>query len=141
MGRVPNAPEPTGVAVDPAWNPMVARIADAVRGPSRSARYSLTSAFGRGLKIGAASTAVIVASVPIWGMSRAFRHGELGRRHVELVSSRENRHLARGHGPCGRSGLTTLDERGLRSRRLTGTEPFSFIVIGDTGKATPAGRC
>ena len=38
----------------------------------RSARYSLTSAFGRGLQIGLPLTAVIVASVPIWGMSWYF---------------------------------------------------------------------
>ena len=71
------------------------------------------------------------------GHELALRHGELGRRHVELVGSRENRHLARGHGPCGRpSGLTTLDGRGftIAPAGLTGTEPFSFIVIGDTGE-------
>ena len=38
----------------------------------RAARYSLTSALGRGLQIGLPMAAIIVASVPIWGMSWYF---------------------------------------------------------------------
>jgi len=38
----------------------------------RAARYSLTSALGRGLQIGLPLAAIIVASVPIWGMSWYF---------------------------------------------------------------------
>ena len=118
-------------------NPMVARIADAVRDSSalgalladvgvRPRPPDRAAAHGGDCRLGADL-----------GHELVLRHGELGRRHVELVGSGENRHLARRHGPCGRrSGRTTLDGRGftIAPAGLTGTEPFSFIVIGDTGE-------
>ena len=41
------------------------------------------------------------------------------------------------------AGRTTLDGRGftIAPAGLAGTEPFSFIVIGDTVKGTRASRC
>jgi hypothetical protein len=71
--RLLDAPPRRGVAAWPSialrwW--LESRMCFAIR--LRSARYSLTSAFGRGLQIGLPLTAVIVASVPIWGMSWYF---------------------------------------------------------------------
>ena len=65
----------------------------------RAARYSLTSAFGRGLQIGLPLTAVIVASVPIWGMSWYFDTENWAAGHLELVGRVAHRHLARRDGP------------------------------------------
>jgi hypothetical protein len=67
----------------------------------RSARYSLRSAFGRGLQIGLPMAAVVVASVPIWGMSWYFRHGELGSRDLELLGRGAHGRLARRDGASG----------------------------------------
>ena len=71
--RVLAVPARTGVA---AWTDralrrwLESRMRFAIR--LREARYSLTSAFGRGMQVGLPLTAVIVASVPIWGMSWYF---------------------------------------------------------------------
>jgi 3',5'-cyclic AMP phosphodiesterase CpdA len=103
----------------------------------RAARFSLPSAFGRGLQIGLPLTAVIVASVPIWGMSWYF--------DTENWAAGAWNSWAASRTDAWRSGMiravvaageTTLDGNGFRVAPpgLNGSEPFSFIVIGDTGE-------
>ena len=103
----------------------------------RSARYSLRSALGRGLQIGLPLTAVIVASVPIWGMSWYFdtENWASGMWNSWAASRTDTwrEHMVRA---VVASGRTTLDGRGfmIAPPNFTGAEPFSFIVIGDTGE-------
>ena len=73
VGVGTGAPARTGLAL---WGARAVRLGlesrmrFAIR--VRAARYSLTSALGRGLQIGLPMAAIIVASVPIWGMSWYF---------------------------------------------------------------------
>jgi hypothetical protein len=103
----------------------------------RSARYSLASAFGRGLQIGLPLTAVIVASVPIWGMSWYFdtENWAAGMWNSWAAARTDTWRAAMVRAVVA-SGRTTLDGRGftISPAGVTGTEPFSFIVIGDTGE-------
>jgi hypothetical protein len=116
--RILDAPARTGIGSWPSravrwW--LESRMRFAIR--LRAARYSLTSAFERGLQIGLPLTAVIVASVPIWGMSWYF----------------DTENWAAG---IWNSWAASLDGRGftVTPENFTGAEPFSFIVIGDTGE-------
>ena len=136
--RVLDAPARTGLAAWPSrairwW--LESRMRFAIR--LRSARYSLTSAFGRGLQIGLPLTAVIVASVPIWGMSWYFdtENWAAGIWNSWAASRTDTWRAAMVRAVVA-SGQTTLDGRGfmVAPANLTGTEPFSFIVIGDTGE-------
>ena len=132
------APERTGIGSWPSravrwW--LESRMQFAIR--LRSARYSLPSAFGRGLQIGLPLTAVIVASVPIWGMSWYFdtENWAAGVWNSWAASRTDTWRTAMVRGVVA-SGLTTLDSRGfmVRPDNFTGDEPFSFIVIGDPGE-------
>jgi 3',5'-cyclic AMP phosphodiesterase CpdA len=136
--RVLDAPARTGPAAWPArairlW--LESRMQFAIR--LRTARYSLSSALGRGLQIGLPLTAVIVASVPIWGMSWYFdtENWAAGIWNSWAASRTDTWRAAMVRGVVA-SGLTTLDERGfmVKPDNVTGTEPFSFVVIGDTGE-------
>jgi 3',5'-cyclic AMP phosphodiesterase CpdA len=103
----------------------------------RSTRYSLPSAFGRGLQIGLPLAAVIVASVPFWGMSWYFdtENWAAGAWNSWAASRTDTWRAAMVRAVVD-SGQTTLDERGfmVMPPNLAGTEPFSFVVIGDTGE-------
>ena len=136
--RVLEAPAHTGPA---AWPPrairwwLESRMQFAIR--LRSARYSLPSAFGRGLQIGLPLTAVIVASVPIWGMSWYFdTENWAAGIWNSWAASRTDTWRAAMVRDVVASGLTTLDARGfiVTPDNLAGNEPFSFVVIGDTGE-------
>src|SRR5262245_22536331 len=136
--RVIDAPPRTGVAAWPLratrwW--LESRMQFAIR--LRSARYSLTSAFGRGLQIGLPLTAVIVASVPIWGMSWYFdTENWAAGIWNSWAASRTDIWRAAMVRAVVDNHLTTLDGAGftVTPANLTGREPFSFIVIGDTGE-------
>ena len=136
--RVLDAPARTGLAAWPSrairlW--LEARMQFAIR--LRSARYSLSSALGRGLQIGLPLTAVIVASVPIWGMSWYFdTENWAAGIWNSWAAARTDTWRAAMVRDVVASGLTTLDGRGfmVKPDNLTGTEPFSFVVIGDTGE-------
>ncbi len=136
--RVLDAPARTGLAAWPSrairwW--LESRMRFAIR--LRSARYSLTSAFGRGLQIGLPLTAVIVASIPIWGMSWYFdtENWAAGIWNSWAASRTDTWREAMVRAVVA-SGRMTLDGRGfmVAPANFTGTEPFSFIVIGDTGE-------
>ncbi len=103
----------------------------------RSTRYSLPSAFGRGLQIGLPLAAVIVASVPFWGMSWYFdtENWAAGAWNSWAASRTDTWRAAMVRAVVD-SGQTTLDEHGfmVMPPNLAGTEPFSFVVIGDTGE-------
>src|SRR5262249_28716812 len=103
----------------------------------RSARYSLTSALGRGLQIGLPLTAGIVAAVPIWGMSWDFdTENWAAGGWNPWAAPRTGIRAAAMVRDVVAGGLTTLDGRGftISPANVAGTEPFSFIVIGDTGE-------
>ena len=136
--RVLDAPPRSGLAAWPAhairlW--LESRMQFAIR--LRSARYSLPSALGRGLQIGLPLTAIIVASVPIWGMSWYFdtENWAAGVWNSWAASRTDTWRTAMVRDVVA-SGLTTLDSRGfmVRPDNFTGDEPFSFIVIGDPGE-------
>ena len=136
--RVLDAPVRAGLAAWPSralrrW--LESRMRFAIR--LRSARYSLTSAFGRGLQIGLPLTAVIVASIPIWGMSWYFdtENWAAGIWNSWAASRTDTWREAMVRAVVA-SGRMTLDGRGfmVAPANFTGTEPFSFIVIGDTGE-------
>jgi 3',5'-cyclic AMP phosphodiesterase CpdA len=136
--RVLNARPRSGVVAWPLhatrwW--LESRMQFAIR--LRSARYSLTSAFGRGLQIGLPLTAIIVASVPIWGMSWYFdTENWAAGVWNSWAASRTDVWRAAMVRAVVANRLTTLDGRGftVAPANVTGDEPFSFIVIGDTGE-------
>lgn len=136
--RVLDAPPRTGPAAWPRravrwW--LESRMRFAIR--LRSARYSLTSAFGRGLQIGLPLTAVIVASAPVWGMSWYFdTENWAAGVWNSWAAARADTWRAAMVREVVASGATTLDGRGftVSPGSIAGTEPFSFIVIGDTGE-------
>ncbi len=136
--RVLDAPAGTGLAAWPSrvirsW--LESRMRFAIR--LRSARYSLTSAFGRGLQIGLPLTAVVVASIPIWGMSWYFdtENWAAGIWNSWAASRTDTWREAMVRAVVA-SGRMTLDGHGfmVAPANFTGTETFSFIVIGDTGE-------
>ena len=103
----------------------------------RSARYSLRSAFGRGLQIGLPMAAVIVASVPIWGMSWYFdTENWAAGIWNSWAAARTDAWRAAMVRAVVDAGETTLDGKGftVSPEGLTDSKPFSFIVIGDTGE-------
>ena len=103
----------------------------------RAARYSLRSAFDRGLQIGLPLTAVIVASVPVWGMSWYFdTENWAAGMWNSWAASRTDTWRAAMTREVVQSGLTTLDGRGfaVSPGNLQDGEPFSFVVIGDPGE-------
>jgi len=136
--RVLDAPPRHGLAAWPSrvvrwW--LETRMRFAIR--LRAARYSLRSAFERGLQIGLPLTAVIVASVPIWGMSWYFdTENWAAGIWNSWAASRTDIWRAAMVRAVVASGRTTLDGRGfsVTPPNFTGTGPFSFIVIGDTGE-------
>ena len=134
--RVLDAPARTGLAGWPSrairlW--LESRMQFAIR--LRSARYSLPSALGRGLQIGLPLTAIIVASVPIWGMSWYFdTENWAAGIWNSWAASRTDTWRAAMVRDVVASGITTLDSRGFMVSPDTGTGPFSFVVIGDTGE-------
>jgi 3',5'-cyclic AMP phosphodiesterase CpdA len=132
------APPTTGIGSWPTrlvrwW--LESRMQFAIR--LRSARFSLPSAFGRGLQIGLPLTAVIVASVPIWGMSWYFdtENWAAGVWNSWAASRTDTWRTAMVRDVVA-AGLTTLDSRGfmVRPDNFSGDGPFSFIVIGDPGE-------
>jgi hypothetical protein len=133
-----SAPARTGIAL---WGARAVRLGlesrmrFAIR--VRAARYSLTSALGRGLQIGLPMAAIIVASVPIWGMSWYFdtENWAAGIWNSWAAQRTDTWREAMVDAVVA-SGQTTLDGRGFAvgPAGLNALAPFSFIVIGDTGE-------
>ena len=123
-----------GASAPSAWW-LESRMRFAIR--VRAARYSLTSALGRGLQIGLPMAAIIVASVPIWGMSWYFdtENWAAGIWNSWAAQRTDTWREAMVRAVVA-GGQTTLDGRGfmVRPEGLNGSAPFSFIVIGDTGE-------
>jgi 3',5'-cyclic AMP phosphodiesterase CpdA len=136
--RVLAAPARAGIAAWPRrivrlW--LESRMRFAIR--LRAARYSLRSALGRGLQIGLPLTAIIVASIPIWGMSWYFdtENWAAGFWNSWAASRTDTWREAMAHAVVD-AGRTTLDGNGfaVTPAGVGGGAPFSFIVIGDTGE-------
>ena len=136
--RVLGAPDRTGIAL---WAEralrlwLESRLRFALR--VRAARYSLRSAVGRGLQIGLPMAAIIVASVPIWGMSWYFdTENWAASIWNSWAAQRTDTWREAMVRAVVASGQTTLDGRGfvVGPEGLDGSAPFSFIVIGDTGE-------
>ncbi len=131
-------PPQTGVRAWPArvtraW--LESRMRLAIR--LRSTRYSLGTALDRGLQIGLPLAAIIVASVPVWGMSWYFdtENWAAGIWNSWAAARTDTWRESMAHTVVD-AGLTTLDGQGfaVSPPGLRGGEPFSFIVIGDTGE-------
>jgi 3',5'-cyclic AMP phosphodiesterase CpdA len=103
----------------------------------RTARYSLRSALERGLQIGLPLAAIIVASVPIWGMSWYFdtENWAAGIWNSWAAQRTDTWREAMVRAVVN-GGQTTLDGRGftVAPAGFDGSAPFSFLVIGDTGE-------
>ena len=101
----------------------------------KQARYSLKTAFGRGLQIGLPIAAVIAATVPVWGMSWYFdtenwAAGVWNSWAEERTDTWREAMVgaqAREAGAAGASYAVTPDG-------VAGDADFSFVVIGDTGE-------
>ena len=103
----------------------------------RDARYSWTTALGRGLQIGLPFAAVVAATVPVLGMSWYFDTENWAAGVWGLVGRGAHRHLARGHDRGGGGPGVGRRRRGGLFRGSSGTKgggDFAFIVIGDTGE-------
>lgn len=103
----------------------------------RSARYSLRTALGRGLQIGLPLAAVIVASVPVWGMSWYFDTENYAAGIWDSwAAARTDTWRAAMIRAVVDAGQTAPGGRAfaVSPSGVDGAEPFSFIVIGDTGE-------
>jgi len=136
--RVLAEPARTGVArwaehVVRWW--LLSRMRLAIR--LRLARYSLNVALGRGLQIGLPLAAIIVASVPIWGMSWYFdtENWAAGMWNSWAAQRTDTWREAMVRAVVA-AGQTTTDGRGflVTPPGTDGSAPFSFVVIGDTGE-------
>jgi hypothetical protein len=98
----------------------------------RSARYSVRTAFGRGLHIGLPLAAVLTASVPVWGMSWYFdtENWAAGIWDSWVAARTDTWRAAMVRGVVA-AGHTTLDGNGFMvvPPGLTGAEPF--FIRGD----------
>jgi hypothetical protein len=113
------------------------RLRSAIR--LRRARYSLRSALSRGLQIGLPLSAIIAATVPVWGMSWYFdtenwaagiwnswaeeRTDTWREAMVRAVAARET---ATASSPDRAFAVTP--------QGVSGDADFAFLVIGDTGE-------
>jgi hypothetical protein len=103
----------------------------------RSARYSMRTAFGRGLQLGLPLAAILTASVPVWGMSWYFDTENWAAGIWDSwVAARTDVWRAAMIRAVVSAGESTQDGKGfmVMPAGVTGAEPFSFIVIGDTGE-------
>jgi hypothetical protein len=103
----------------------------------RSARYSMRTAFGRGLQLGLPLAAVLTASVPVWGMSWYFDTENYASGVWDSwAAARTDHWRAAMVRAVVSAGESTQDANGfaVKPQGVTGAEPFSFIVIGDTGE-------
>jgi len=103
----------------------------------RSARYSMRTAFGRGLQLGLPLAAILTASVPVWGMSWYFDTENWASGVWDSwVAARTDVWRAAMVRAVLDAGESTQDANGflVKPAGLTGAEPFSFVVIGDTGE-------
>jgi len=103
----------------------------------RSARYSLRVALVRGLQIGLPLAAIIVASVPVWGMSWYFdtENWAAGVWNSWAAARTDTWREAMVRAVVD-AGEATLDGQGftVSPPGVDGSSPFSFVVIGDTGE-------
>jgi uncharacterized membrane protein HdeD (DUF308 family)/3',5'-cyclic AMP phosphodiesterase CpdA len=145
-GRVLAAPADRGAAhgllgwLRRAW--LRQRLHDAVQ--SRYARYSVPAALVYGLQTGLPIVAVLVATVPVWGMSWYF--------DSENWAAGIYNSWAEHRTDTWRAAMVRAVESavpppaGLPSRfavapdGATGAADFSFLVIGDTGEGDPSQR-
>ncbi len=112
------------------------RLRFAVR--MRLARYSVPAALGRGLQVGLPFAAILAATVPVWGMSWYFdtENWAAGAWNSWAESRTDTwreamvNAVAAGERAAGRPAPSfSVSPPGLGT-----DEPFSFIVIGDTGE-------
>ncbi len=103
----------------------------------RSARYSMRFAFGRGLQIGLPLAAVLVASVPVWGMSWYFDTENWAAGIWDSwAAARTDTWREAMVRAVKDAGQVAPGARAfaVSPAGVDGAEPFSFIVIGDTGE-------
>jgi len=102
----------------------------------RLARYSLPQALGRGLQIGVPFAAIIVATIPVFGMSWYFdTENWAASIWNSWAESRTDIWRAAMVKAVVRDGLAREDASGFEVHPAgVGDEPFSFLVIGDTGE-------
>ncbi len=114
---------------------MIRRLRFSIR--LRRARYSFRSALSRGLQIGLPLSAIIAATVPVWGMSWYF-DTENWAAGIWNSWAEERTDSWREAMVRATSARRTATSRGLTlaitPERVPRNEDFSFIVIGDTGE-------
>jgi uncharacterized membrane protein HdeD (DUF308 family) len=103
----------------------------------RQARYSLRSALSRGLQIGLPLSAVIAATVPIWGVSWYFDTenwaagiwNSWAEERTDTWREAMIQAVAAGEHPKSPDRAFAIDPLGVPD-----DGDFSFVVIGDTGE-------
>ena len=102
----------------------------------RQARYSLPQAIGRGLQIGVPFAAIIVATIPVFGMSWYFdTENWAASIWNSWAESRTDIWRAAMVKAVVGEGLAREDASGFEVHPAgVGDGPFSFLVIGDTGE-------
>ncbi len=118
------------------------RLHDEVQ--SRFARYSVPAALVYGLQTGLPIVAILVATVPVWGMSWYFDSENWA---AGIYNSWAEHRTDTWRAAMVRAVESTVPPpAGLPSRfavapdGATGSADFSFLVIGDTGEGDPSQR-
>ncbi len=117
------------------WAAMIRRLRFSIR--LRRARYSFRSSLSRGLQIGLPLSAIIAATVPVWGMSwyfdtenwaagiwNSWAEERTDSWRQAMVSASSARRKATSPGRALAITPEWVDHEG----------DFSFVVIGDTGE-------
>jgi hypothetical protein len=104
----------------------------------RLARFSMPAAIGRGLQIGLPFAAILAATVPLWGMSWYFDTENwaagVWNSWAESRTDTWRESMVRAVAAAETSGGRPAPSFTVNPPGLADGEPFSFIVIGDTGE-------
>ncbi|MCC7178012.1 MAG: metallophosphoesterase [Acidobacteria bacterium] len=102
------------------------------------ARLSLLGALGRGVRLGLPVAAIIAATVPVWGMSWYFDTENwaagLYNSWAETRTDQWREAMARAVAAADRAAGRPSPDFSVTLPGVEGEEPFSFVVIGDTGE-------
>lgn len=102
------------------------------------ARLSLLGALGRGVRLGLPVAAIVAATVPVWGMSWYFdtENWAAGfyNSWAETRTDPWREAMARAIAAADRAAGQPAPTFTVTPPGLAASEPFSFIVIGDTGE-------
>lgn len=115
--------------------PMIRRLRFSIR--LRRARYSFRSSLSRGLQIGLPFSAIIAATVPVWGMSWYFdtENWAAGIWNSWAEERTDSwRQAMVSASSARRTPTSPARALAITPERVAHEGDFSFVVIGDTGE-------